>query len=255
MIPDFLKLRELFAFSEFNQTRVYNAIILAYSLFTFSLYIFLSEASILKVGEEDGGFEYLTAFSFLIASVLCLMISFRSRNIWFALLAIVFFVGFGEEISWGQRILGYGTPESVNSKNVQGEFNMHNLEILDSKDFSGEEKSGWRKFTAVQFLYNLFWFTYGIALPLAVFYLGFVKKLVTKFRLPVPPLAIGIFFMVDWLIFRISKSLLLPAGKSIEYYYTINEMFESCSALIFMMIIIWFFVKRAESLTEKTISG
>lgn len=132
---------------------------------------------------------------------------------------------------------------------------MHNLEILDSKDFSGEEKSGWRKFTAVQFLYNLFWFIYGIVLPLAVFYLGFVKKLVIKFRLPVPPLAIGIFFMVDWLIFRISKSFLLPAGKSIEYYYTINEMFESCSALIFMMIIIWFFVNKSESLKEKIISN
>lgn len=32
----------------------------------------------------------------------------------------------GEEISWGQRILGFETPESLAVKNTQNEFNLHN---------------------------------------------------------------------------------------------------------------------------------
>lgn len=40
-------------------------------------------------------------------------------------LAMIFIVG--EEISWGQRIIGFGTPESLAEANRQGEVNFHNL--------------------------------------------------------------------------------------------------------------------------------
>ncbi len=33
---------------------------------------------------------------------------------------------FGEEISWGQRILEFDTPEALQSVNVQNEVNLHN---------------------------------------------------------------------------------------------------------------------------------
>jgi len=250
MIFNFLKFNELIEFLELRATKRYLLIITLYSVASYSLYFFFDEEFMIKVGEEDGVFEYLTAFFFIATSVVSVILFVRSKVIWFALLAIVFFVGFGEEISWGQRILGYGTPESVNTQNIQGEFNIHNLEMLDSKDFSGTEKSGWKKFTAVQFLYNLFWLAYGILVPLAFFYFAFVKKLATTFKLPVPALSIGLFFLIDWFIFRIAKSFLLPPQKSLHYYYTINEIFESCSALIFMMILIFFFEKHQKSRRE-----
>ena len=40
----------------------------------------------------------------------------------------MFFVLAGEEISWGQRILGIATPESLKAVNVQEEFNFHNID-------------------------------------------------------------------------------------------------------------------------------
>jgi hypothetical protein len=38
-----------------------------------------------------------------------------------------YFVMAMEEISWMQRVLGYGTPEAIAERNWQGEFNLHNL--------------------------------------------------------------------------------------------------------------------------------
>jgi hypothetical protein len=45
-------------------------------------------------------------------------------------LAIFFFFGFGEEISWGQRIVGFSPPESILKVNSQHEFNVHNLKYF-----------------------------------------------------------------------------------------------------------------------------
>ncbi len=45
-----------------------------------------------------------------------------------------FFQIFLEEISWGQRIFGFATPE-VFSKNSQGETNLHNFRTLASEQF------------------------------------------------------------------------------------------------------------------------
>ena len=214
-----------------------------YSIGIYSLYLYSSDEFMIWVGEEDGVIEYLTALFFISTSILAIRLFFKTKVIWYGLLAIVFFVGFGEEISWGQRLFGYQTPETVNNQNIQGEFNLHNLEILDSKDFSGSEKSGWRKFTSVQFLFNLFWFSYGIIVPLVFFYVMFLQKIISRFKLPVPALVLGICFLVDWVIFRASKSFLLAPGKSPHYYFTMNEMFESCTALIFM-VILWEFTNR-----------
>jgi len=45
-----------------------------------------------------------------------------------AALGAVFVIG--EEISWGQRILGFATPESLEDVNNQGETNIHNVGIV-----------------------------------------------------------------------------------------------------------------------------
>src|SRR4051812_45468623 len=45
-------------------------------------------------------------------------------------LAFVFFFGFGEELSWGQRLLGYGNNVDTGSFNKQNEINIHNLKFF-----------------------------------------------------------------------------------------------------------------------------
>lgn len=36
----------------------------------------------------------------------------------------------GEEVSWGQRVLGFGTPDELAEINDQGETNLHNIGIV-----------------------------------------------------------------------------------------------------------------------------
>lgn len=45
----------------------------------------------------------------------------------YLLLALCAFFVAGEEISWGQRIFGWGTPEALDEINHQGETNVHNI--------------------------------------------------------------------------------------------------------------------------------
>jgi hypothetical protein len=84
---------------------------------------------------EDRLYEWLTFAGFLGAgAVLLSALRFRaSMSRWsrayIAGLALFFLVCAGEEISWGQRILGFGTPEGMQEVNEQQEFNLHNLRI------------------------------------------------------------------------------------------------------------------------------
>lgn len=100
----------------------------------------LSEAQRHAVGREDGILEQATALLFLAASVMSIIIAwslFRKprppdptnlrRAVWHLLIGLFFFLCFGEEISWGQRILAFETPEMIKEINVQDEMNLHNL--------------------------------------------------------------------------------------------------------------------------------
>lgn len=43
--------------------------------------------------------------------------------------ALAAFYFAGEEISWGQQFIGFGTPECMQDVNRQGEFSLHNIEF------------------------------------------------------------------------------------------------------------------------------
>ena len=45
----------------------------------------------------------------------------------FAGFVLIMLAGVGEEISWGQRIFGWSTPEGLEEINHQGETNLHNI--------------------------------------------------------------------------------------------------------------------------------
>ena len=85
---------------------------------------------------EDGLIENLTAVVFLLAGIMLFATSLAERRL-FARCAYVLggvalaLFGF-EEISWGQRIVGFETPGFLAGLNGQGEFNIHNIRVVDS---------------------------------------------------------------------------------------------------------------------------
>lgn len=196
------------------------------------------------VGTEDGFFEYLTAILFLIASGFFLFTFRVYQNIYFLLLALIFFFGFGEEISWGQRILGFSTPSTLANINVQKEFTFHNIELFNTVDLNQHSKTGFYNFITVNILFKVFWFCYGILLPLAYMLNDSATTLVNKLKIPVPKFSIGIFFLFNYLIMKSLELYILPLNQEKEYYWATTEIYECGAALVFMIIAYDFFKRR-----------
>jgi hypothetical protein len=83
---------------------------------------------------EDSVLEWPQFVGFAAASIFALACAWRLRKAGRPLLALAylafglgcFFVA-GEEIAWGQHILGYGTPERLEEINEQEEVTLHNI--------------------------------------------------------------------------------------------------------------------------------
>ena len=78
---------------------------------------------------EDGFFESLTAVFAIIASLFCLISIYYNNDyasIKLALFVLFFLFGM-EEISWGQRIFGWNTPDALSAINYQNETTIHNI--------------------------------------------------------------------------------------------------------------------------------
>ncbi len=83
---------------------------------------------------EDGLLEWATVVALLIALAVCirrLFLLWRVRRPRFrfmvCFLALLCLFGAGEELSWGQRILGFTTPAYFAEHNTQEEVGIHNL--------------------------------------------------------------------------------------------------------------------------------
>ncbi len=108
---------------------------------------------------EDLVGEWAQTYFFLAAAVLAVVVAIRPTHYrwFFALLALACSYVFLEEISWGQRIIGFDTPDFLKSRNLQGEANVHNL-------FTGPHKTLLKDLISVAVALALF--GYGLLYPL-----------------------------------------------------------------------------------------
>lgn len=90
---------------------------------------------------EDGVVEWLTALGY-VASGLVALLMIKKRDFFTdqrvkkfftvgcVAVGLAFLVVAGEEISWGQRLVGFETPEMIAAQNRQNEINLHNSELI-----------------------------------------------------------------------------------------------------------------------------
>jgi len=225
--------------SEYRNYKVYFFIAIATMVVLYSLSLILDLDLAIKLNREDGVVENLTAIAFFLMAVVFLILFIRTRKLINLLFALVFLFGAGEEISWGQRLFGFEVPESINKVNAQDEFNVHNLNVFNSVNEEGH-KQGIARFMGFNTLYFLFTLFYGILLPAFFMKLGFVRKIVERIHLPVPPLILGIFFLLNYLIFKSISLLYVIEGSSLQFSSVIDESKELGSAIIFLLISITF---------------
>ena len=82
--------------------------------------------------KEDGPLEWIQFIEYLSSSILAFIIFIKQKKkrnlnsiIWLLIACLSFLVA-GEEISWGERLTGFGI-DTISNLNVQGETNFHNL--------------------------------------------------------------------------------------------------------------------------------
>ena len=141
--------------------------------------------------EEDGIIEYSTAIFllsvsiYLINKLLKTVKVISSKNIGIIIFSIIFFFGFGEEISWGQRIFNIETPNFFIEDNLQSETNIHNLMI-------GGVKLNKLIFTNGLFFIFSFYF---LAIPYLYAKNNNIKSIINKFSIVIPKYSQSIIFI------------------------------------------------------------
>ena len=170
---------------------------------------------------EDGFVEYLTAIFLFLASIVAFYRVFEYRKLkkplWVltaAVLAFLFFFATGEELSWGQRIFNVESSDFFLKHNKQGETNFHNLVV-------GNVNLNILIFSNLMFVVLVIYFVFSRLLVAKV---AFIRKLVIRFRVPLPQYQ------------QIMMMLVLNLALLIFDVKKISEIHELTFAFIFFII-------------------
>jgi hypothetical protein len=195
------------------------------------LALLLPDAASTWIIREDHPIELTGALSLLAASIACLVLWRRVRDDahWPALrrlgllaLALLFFFGFGEEMSWGQRLFGFGTPGSLQASNVQDETTVHNLKL-----FSGPLE--------MDTLFQFFWLLIGVIVPALALWRTPRRHL--ERLVPILPIALAPIFLLNQVLTRGFAELFtrhpdLYNSSQFTYEHAIFETKETVASLL-----------------------
>ena len=179
-----------------------------------------SQDAYTRVIREDGPIEWASFACWMVTAVAGTFLALRlwrsGRTLeacFWSVVVIASFCAGGEEISWGQRVLGFGTPSHLREMNDQGEVNLHNLASLDNG------------FRVVMLLLGL----YGSAFALAVRWRSREAGNDTV-ELLIPPLFLfSMFFLIA--AFRLTWFVLLAPRPLRDTPVSYGEWAEMCVAL------------------------
>lgn len=223
---------------------------------TYLFYNYADPNTAIFYGKEDGLFEWGTSLSYFLAFVFFLLTFLKTKNIFILLLTCVMFFGAGEELSWGQRIIGYETPPGMKKLNAQKEFNLHNISLVNGKNVEGKKVKGLSRLLVMDFLFKIFTGVFGIVIPFLIFHIKKLSDWNQKLKLPVAPISIGIFFLISEIGLKYSLSA-LPTFSSTQFYWKVYvaavEMAEFIGAFIMGMIALYFYNNCSKETISKDI--
>ncbi len=191
---------------------VFGYLCLCLNVFFFSALLAADPWIFKALTREDYWVENLTAVWFLLAGLLLFVTaraerSFLRRCVYIlGGMAMVFAAG--EEISWGQRIFGFATPDFLMPLNAQKEFNVHNISYgtFDSIYRNGALILCMVTSAAFFCRKDRLW---GIPLPSILLMLGFLLLLSYDSRFDLREfVGFGVFKFLGFIVFK-EKGLLL----------------------------------------------
>ena len=210
-------------FPKLSRTEIIVLAIVAISILVGFVLVFTDVRLFESYIAEDGVVEWLTVLGLLLASFTCFnrVISLRRTKsfpflFFLFLMGAILFFGAGEEISWGQRLLGIQSPDYFKENNAQGETNIHNLIV-------GGQKLNRIIFTIVL---AIVLGVYIVLIPFLYKRKEWMRRLVDFFGVPLPqPYQIVAFLLMFALV-----QLIPHMGKR-------DEISEEGTALLLYLII------------------
>jgi len=211
--------------SALTYTLLSICIVLSYSIF-----FFFNEEVYVQITSEDQLTETIGALLLVASSILFLTVWLRSKkgndfyffrtkkNLFFLLLAILFFLGFGEEISWGQRIFNIQTPEVLKEINFKQETNIHNLVIFREGLLDH------------QHVFTYFWITFCLIIPFLNLKSPAFAKFLNRINMPVVPIWISVFFIIGYF-----PSIILKFIVPVALLQAVVEVKETILSLLFFV--------------------
>jgi hypothetical protein len=211
---------------------------LVYILLVYALIFMLDHQLTAAITAEDSLIEYITSIGFFITSGIFVLLYLRVRSFseytWirkfsYIGLALLFFFGAGEEISWGQRIFNIATPEAIAEINYQQELTVHNLDIF--KEIMP---------ISIGDGFNLFWLIFTFAIPVATLFHSQIRNFVEKI-MPYVPWQFGVLFIMNWGIAKLAGTL-VRAGSDVSFaVHDMVETKESNYAVLFVVVAVFLY--------------
>jgi len=142
-MPNYIKNRIIFDFNHFNIKPFLQIIIFVLPFFlvaVFSYFLYYSDYSTFNklMRKENHPVELITFVFLLAGAITGFIFSYKLAKSGEKLVSIFYFIfAFGllfvamEEISWGQWIFKFHTPDYMRGLNRQNEFNVHNIESVN----------------------------------------------------------------------------------------------------------------------------
>ena len=219
-------------------------------LFMVALYgIGLLPADLVDALRGEGGMvETPGEFVFLIASVAFLVaygkslgrgsdlgfVRFR-RNVFYLMLGLLFFVCLGEEISWGQHLFGWQTPDVIRDLNYQEETNLHNMGVFHPRNPDGTDRSFLSSLLTLNRMFAIFTLLSCVLTPLAARLSPRLRRFLMKIEFPLTPAWISGLFLTNFVPIFLLKDLTTLHAEDVVYE-TLNELKESLFAVAFAIL-------------------
>ncbi len=203
-----------------NRNGLLRVLVAVLIVATYSIFIFCDHQFIEYIGSEDAPIETTGAIAFLVAAGLlfCAYLyssgqggtlgkSTTKRNAFYFVLAISFLICLGEEISWGQRLFGWDTPDAWSRVNSQQETNLHNLRF-----FQGSTSRNHEAFSLLHHntLFAACVLALCVVIPLMNRLWGRASCFLRRIRFPVTQLWIGGLVILNYVLFKITVRLSPP---------------------------------------------
>jgi len=242
-----------------NKTYLYATLVFVILIIPFSVLFLMTPKQIVNYTIEDGLIENLSAIFYFMASIICFYIfakfsneeknSFLNtkRNYFILLLGLFFFVCFGEEISWAQRIFEFSSPDFFKSFNAQGETNLHNLFFVDGRDSHGifTKKGTLAQWITIDGIFILIWLSYCFIIPIINTLSTKINHFTKKIQFPIIPVWLGVIFFLHQICYEIFKSMSLFPIKPL------SEIKETNVAFLYLLVSISIYLNQSRLISKK----